>query len=134
MMVCIFFFGKANSLPGFLDGQNQPLSPSLTGSDLLLSQYVLLLSHLSRYHTPARSAGLLPMYASTLINGLGRYSGGPQSPLAIINVSPGVRYRFRLVSMSCDPNYVFSIDGHNMVKFLPLGRLYTLTLLPRYQL
>ncbi len=23
-------------------------------------------------------------------------------------------YRFRLVSLSCDPNYVFSIDGHNM--------------------
>lgn len=24
------------------------------------------------------------------------------------------RYRFRLVSLSCDPNYVFSIDGHTM--------------------
>ena len=23
-------------------------------------------------------------------------------------------YRFRLVSISCDPNYVFSIDGHSM--------------------
>ena len=22
------------------------------------------------------------------------------------------RYRFRLVSISCDPNYTFSIDGH----------------------
>ena len=22
-------------------------------------------------------------------------------------------YRFRLINMSCDPNYVFSIDGHN---------------------
>lgn len=24
------------------------------------------------------------------------------------------RYRFRLVNMACDPNYQFSIDGHNM--------------------
>jgi iron transport multicopper oxidase len=24
------------------------------------------------------------------------------------------RYRFRIVSISCDPNYTFSIDGHNM--------------------
>jgi iron transport multicopper oxidase len=23
-------------------------------------------------------------------------------------------YRFRLISMACHPNYVFSIDGHNM--------------------
>ena len=23
-------------------------------------------------------------------------------------------YRFRLVSLSCDPNYVFSVDGHDM--------------------
>jgi len=23
-------------------------------------------------------------------------------------------YRLRLVSMSCDPNFIFSIDGHNM--------------------
>lgn len=23
-------------------------------------------------------------------------------------------YRFRLVSLSCDPNYTFSIDGHNL--------------------
>ena len=23
-------------------------------------------------------------------------------------------YRFRLVSISCDPSYVFSIDGHQM--------------------
>ena len=52
---------------------------------------------------------------ATLINGLGRYAGGPATPLAIINVKKSVRYRFRLVSTSCDPNFVFSIDNHNMV-------------------
>jgi iron transport multicopper oxidase len=25
-----------------------------------------------------------------------------------------LRYRLRLVSISCDPNFMFSIDGHNM--------------------
>ncbi|RDB26960.1 Laccase-1 [Hypsizygus marmoreus] len=66
------------------------------------------------YHTPAPSAGLVPTAESTLINGKGRYAGGPTSPLAVIRVIKGLRYRFRLVAMSCDPNYTFSIDGHTM--------------------
>ncbi|KAG2110681.1 laccase [Suillus discolor] len=49
---------------------------------------------------------------STLINGLGRYAGGPASELAVINVEQGKRYRMRLVAMSCDPNFNFTIDGH----------------------
>ncbi|KAJ6531414.1 laccase 2 precursor [Mycena vulgaris] len=56
----------------------------------------------------------VPIFNSTLINGLGRYSDGPASPLAVISVQQGLRYRFRLVSISCDPNWIFSIDGHNM--------------------
>ncbi|KAK7045357.1 hypothetical protein VNI00_007606 [Paramarasmius palmivorus] len=51
---------------------------------------------------------------STLINGLGRYKGGPQAPLAVVNVEQGKRYRFRLISMACDPNFVFSIDQHSL--------------------
>ncbi|GLB41430.1 putative multicopper oxidase family protein [Lyophyllum shimeji] len=66
------------------------------------------------YHKPARSAGLVPTADATLINGKGRYAGGPTSPLAVVRVIKGLRYRFRLVSISCDPNYVFSIDGHTM--------------------
>ncbi|TFK34036.1 yellow laccase [Crucibulum laeve] len=66
------------------------------------------------YHTPAPSAGLVPTADATLINGKGRYPGGPTVPLAVIRVLPLVRYRFRLVSISCDPNYVFSIDGHKL--------------------
>ncbi|KAG1780860.1 laccase [Suillus placidus] len=50
---------------------------------------------------------------SSLINGLGRYAGGPASDLAVISVEQGKRYRMRLVAMSCDPNFQFSIDGHN---------------------
>ena len=33
---------------------------------------------------------------------------------AHFNVSRHISYRFRLVSISCDPNFTFSIDGHNM--------------------
>ncbi|KIJ21193.1 laccase [Paxillus involutus ATCC 200175] len=51
---------------------------------------------------------------STLINGLGRYTGGPRSELAVVNVEYGKRYRLRLVGMSCNPNFLFSIDGHNL--------------------
>lgn len=50
---------------------------------------------------------------SSLINGHGRYVGGPQSELAVINVTQGKRYRMRLIAMTCDPNFLFSIDGHN---------------------
>lgn len=47
----------------------------------------------------------------------GRYAGGPTSPLAIVNVIKGLRYRLRLVSISCDPNFVFSIDGRELEVF-----------------
>ncbi|KAI0269645.1 laccase 4 [Russula aff. rugulosa BPL654] len=52
--------------------------------------------------------------SSTLINGKGRYVGGPDVDLAVVNVVKGKRYRFRLVSISCDPNFTFSIDEHEM--------------------
>ncbi|KAI3615298.1 laccase [Moniliophthora roreri] len=56
-----------------------------------------------------------PLSNSTLINGLGRNpNGNLTSPLAVVNVVKGKRYRIRLISLSCDPNYTFSIDGHNM--------------------
>ena len=51
---------------------------------------------------------------STLINGLGRYPGGPLSPLAVINVEHGKRYRFRIIGASCYPWFNFTIDGHPM--------------------
>ena len=33
---------------------------------------------------------------------------------ARFDISRHISYRFRLVSISCDPNFTFSIDGHNM--------------------
>ncbi|KAJ6610545.1 yellow laccase [Mycena sp. CBHHK59/15] len=64
------------------------------------------------YHFPATQAPTFPGYDSTLINGLGRYDGGPLSELAVLSVVKGKRYRFRLISMTCDPDFVLSIDGH----------------------
>ncbi|KAF8196131.1 yellow laccase [Pholiota molesta] len=69
------------------------------------------------YHSVApvlSASGAPPQSQATLINGLGRYSADPTAALAVITVNPNTRYRFRLVSISCDPNYTFSIDGHLM--------------------
>ncbi|TDL26568.1 Cu-oxidase-domain-containing protein [Rickenella mellea] len=56
-----------------------------------------------------------PTPDSTLINGLGRFSGGSAtSPLAVVPATPNKRHRFRIVSTSCFPAYTFSIDGHNL--------------------
>ncbi|ETW84662.1 laccase [Heterobasidion irregulare TC 32-1] len=58
-----------------------------------------------------------PAPSSILINGLGRYISGPAdetAPLAVVGVEQGKRYRFRLVSISCDSGVDFSIDQHNL--------------------
>ena len=67
-----------------------------------------------RYHLPSPQVPLPPIADSTLINGLGRYVGGPASPLSVVNVNHGKRYRFRLLSMACTSPFNFSIDGHRM--------------------
>ncbi|KAG6811393.1 hypothetical protein H0H92_007637 [Tricholoma furcatifolium] len=70
------------------------------------------------YHAPAKTSSVngVPLQSySTLINGKGRYTGSPaNTSLAVINVKQGVRYRFRVIAMSCEPNFTFSIDQHNM--------------------
>jgi len=77
-----------------------------------------ILTSTFRYHDPStqlnKIVGRGVTFNSTLINGLGRYPGGPKSPLAVINVEQGKRYRFRVIGLSCDPDYEFTIDGHNM--------------------
>ncbi|KAJ7181599.1 laccase 2 precursor [Mycena crocata] len=66
------------------------------------------------FHVPALNAPIPFLFTTNLINGKGRFAGGPASELAVVTVVPGLRYRFRLISMSCEPNFVFSIDGHQM--------------------
>ncbi|KIJ21194.1 laccase [Paxillus involutus ATCC 200175] len=69
------------------------------------------------YHTPSTQLGTIFTTVtanSTLINGRGRYPGGPLQPLTVIDVTPGLRYRFRIIGLSCDPSFNFTIDGHRM--------------------
>jgi iron transport multicopper oxidase len=66
------------------------------------------------YHYVSTAGPAIPAFNSTLINGKGRYPGGPAAPLAVVNVELGKRYRFRVVSISCDPSFIFSIDGHQL--------------------
>ncbi|KAG9308833.1 laccase [Chiua virens] len=69
------------------------------------------------YHTPSIQLGDSfkgIRSDSTLINGRGRYADGPSTPLSIFNVTSGLRYRFRVVSLSCDSAFNFTIDGHRM--------------------
>ena len=60
---------------------------------------------------------------STLFNGKGRSVKNLTAPLAKINVEHGKRYRFRLISLACEPNFTFSIDGHNMTIIEADGQL-----------
>ncbi|ETW84715.1 laccase [Heterobasidion irregulare TC 32-1] len=66
------------------------------------------------YHYLAHDAPPIPSPTSTLINGLGRYNDDQDTPLAVVGVERGKTYRFRLISISCDPTWVFSIDRHDM--------------------
>jgi iron transport multicopper oxidase len=73
-------------------------------------------------------------FNSTLINGKGSCIGCPKVDLAVVNVLKGQRsvlqfsvvpnesltcgnnnsYRLRIVSISCDPAFAFSIDSHQL--------------------
>ncbi|PPQ88742.1 hypothetical protein CVT25_008549 [Psilocybe cyanescens] len=89
-----------------------PQDPHLNEYDIDDESTIITLA--DWYHTPSPSAGTLPKSDATLINGVGRFAGGPAVPLTVITVEQNKRYRFRLVSMSCDPNFTFNIDGHTM--------------------
>ncbi|KIK91567.1 laccase [Paxillus rubicundulus Ve08.2h10] len=69
------------------------------------------------YHTPSPQLAAIfgnVLSDSTLINGRGRYPGGPLQPLTVIDVTPGLRYRLRVLGLACDLTYNFTIDGHRM--------------------
>ncbi|KAJ7176104.1 putative laccase 1d precursor [Mycena crocata] len=56
--------------------------------------------------------GIVPVQDSGLINGKGRYVGGPEVPFAVITVKKGLRYRFRVFGLSCRPFMTISFDNH----------------------
>ncbi|KAH9963699.1 laccase [Lactifluus volemus] len=65
------------------------------------------------YHYSSLEAPLDPVQLH-LNNGKGHYMGGPIVDFAVVNVIRGQRYRLRIVSISCDPGFVFSIDSHQL--------------------
>ncbi|KAF8515454.1 Cupredoxin [Gautieria morchelliformis] len=56
-----------------------------------------------------------PVPDSNLMNGVGRYSGGPAVPRAVIRVQQGKRYRFRLINMSAIVPFRFAVEGHSFI-------------------
>ncbi|KAJ7913038.1 yellow laccase [Mycena leptocephala] len=104
----------------YCDGLRGPLvvydpnDPAKSLYDIDNEQTILTLADWYHYLSPQSPKQAPNAFNSTLINGLGRYEGGPLTPLAVVSVTSGKRYRFRLVSLSCDPNWIFSIDGHSM--------------------
>lgn len=73
------------------------------------------------YHDQAPDAqkgffetGKVPTPDAGLINGVGRFVGGPEVPFAVINVVHGKRYRLRLIQIACRPFFTFSVDNHNL--------------------
>ncbi|GLB43059.1 putative multicopper oxidase family protein [Lyophyllum shimeji] len=73
------------------------------------------------YHNLAPAAqnvffqtGVVPIPDSGLINGKGRFVGGPLVPYAVVNVEKGKRYRLRIFAISCRPFFTFSVDNHNI--------------------
>ncbi|KAJ6481559.1 laccase [Mycena vitilis] len=71
------------------------------------------------YHTPAeilmaqfKKDGHEPVPDSGLINGVGRYVGGPAVPWAVVNVIQGKKYRLRVINIAGFAAFTFSVDGH----------------------
>ncbi|KAF5323811.1 hypothetical protein D9619_012985 [Psilocybe cf. subviscida] len=102
----------------YCDGLRGPLviydpdDPHMSRYDIDDESTIITLADWYHYVAPKRP--FIPIFNSTLINGRGRFLGGPLTDLSVTDVTPFTRYRFRLVSVSCDPNFTFSIDGHIM--------------------
>ncbi|KAI3621083.1 laccase [Moniliophthora roreri] len=65
------------------------------------------------YHAKAKTI-VVGNPDTTLINGLGRWSQGTATQLAVVTVEAGKRYRMRVANIACDPAYTFHIDNHLM--------------------
>ncbi|KAF9482102.1 laccase 16 [Pholiota conissans] len=96
-----------------------PIDPHLSLYDVDDASTVITLA--DWYHNPAPGMEDIflagndePIPDSGLINGIGRYVGGPQVVRARVNVEQGKRYRFRVVNISAYAAFRFSIEGHDL--------------------
>ncbi|KAF8521720.1 laccase [Hysterangium stoloniferum] len=60
------------------------------------------------------AGGPEPVPDSGLINAAGRFQGGPAVDRTRINVTKGLRYRFRIISVSAEGFFEFAISNHSM--------------------
>ncbi|ETW78385.1 laccase 13 variant 1 [Heterobasidion irregulare TC 32-1] len=60
------------------------------------------------------ATGIVPVSDSGTVNGAGRFNGGPAVPFAVTHVTPGKRYRLRLINESARNVFTVSIDDHNL--------------------
>ncbi|KAG9084204.1 laccase [Ceratobasidium sp. 370] len=65
-----------------------------------------------QFFSTSNTALNAPVPDSALINGAGRYVGGTEVKRAVLNVTPGKRYRFRVINISAIGSFTFSIEGH----------------------
>jgi len=73
------------------------------------------------YHIPAPALqakffnnAVVPIPDSGVINGAGRFVGGPLTPFHVVNVVAHKRYRLRFINTACRPSFRVSIDRHNL--------------------
>nr|DAA04520.1 TPA_exp: laccase 15 [Coprinopsis cinerea okayama7\ len=113
----------------YCDGLRGPLviyddnDPYRNDYDVDNEDTIITLADWYHLQAPSINTTIAPPVNATLINGKGRQPVKPDSPLAIVNVKQGKRYRFRILSLSCDPNYNFSIDGHDLTVIEADGQL-----------
>jgi iron transport multicopper oxidase len=60
------------------------------------------------------ATGIVPVSDSGLVNGAGRFNGGPAVPWSVVNVVQGKRYRLRIINESARNVFTVSIDNHNL--------------------
>nr|ABP81837.1 laccase [Coprinopsis cinerea] len=124
----------------YCDGLRGPLviyddnDPYRNDYDVDNEDTIITLADWYHLQAPSINITIAPPVNATLINGKGRQPVKPDSPLAIVNVKQGKRYRFRILSSSCDPNYNFSIDGHDLTVIEADGQLTRKLVVQRLQI
>ncbi|PPQ70229.1 hypothetical protein CVT24_013087 [Panaeolus cyanescens] len=105
-----------NSYPRRAD----PQDPHASLYDVDNASTVITLGDWYHKKAPAMQAQYLaqvtdePVPDTGLINGVGRYEGGPNVPWPRINVESGKRYRFRIINISAYAGFEFSIEKHDL--------------------
>ncbi|KAF5327067.1 hypothetical protein D9619_004662 [Psilocybe cf. subviscida] len=97
--------------------ESDPTDPHLNLYDVDDATTVITLADWYHNTAPGMEAVFLagndePIPDTGLINGVGRYNGGPQVVRARINVQSGKRYRFRVINISAYAAFRFSIENH----------------------